>query len=781
MVSEENGSADQALIERINQRLAMFLGDGVADWERDELAEKLADLTPDARAQALRHLPVVWPVSYALYYSVVGQAAKAATCLHPSQFSAWINTALDVYEADGLRQAQLFLESVEENFLCQIRGEAGVRLAEVEHRLLPYARSLLERDVTLAPSSLASFDTSTVFLPAAVEAFPTQAQNFLFYKFTITFLLALDRLGTFRGREDFNRPEEMHPVATFLDRFAERQLACDLFYLAEAIRITARLHHDFSGLMADVSALKSGLLRITPQVPEILDQGGLVMSLQRWVVEKVVGVFDGVSALPEAIAEAVAEHYALGLEAGASMVLARTLYQFAETLVAPYLPGQSLAFMGELAVAAAYEGICRRQGERQEKIIEALSRMISDQQSTTPKEEAEACPEDSGAGRSSVDEDQGSMLLGRPGADVESEDLKEQLNQGVLRIGGLEFELSAELFALLREMVAEGGRIPAEWIVSAVGRAGSGLDPVVNVGEEDDAESLAVGPMAYDEWDYRRAGFRKQWCQVQVKQIVPVAGTFVANTLAKYRGLLISLRRQFEMMSVTEAMVRRQRDGDEIDLDAVIEAVTDLKAGVSPSERLYIRLQRNDRQIAVLFLIDMSSSTEGWVSTALKESLILMCEALSALGDRYAIYGFSGMRRLRSEIFTVKEFDEPYDSTIKGRIAAITPKEYTRMGPAIRHASQLLAKTEARIRLLITLSDGKPEDYDGYKGAYAIEDTRHALIEAKNLGIHPFCITVDKEAHAYMAHMYGEVNYIFIDQVAKLPRRMPEIYRNLTT
>ncbi len=103
------------------------------------------------------------------------------------------------------------------------------------------------------------------------------------------------------------------------------------------------------------------------------------------------------------------------------------------------------------------------------------------------------------------------------------------------------------------------------------------------------------------------------------------------------------------------------------------------------------------------------------------------------------------------------------------------------MAPAIRHASQILKQTEAKIRLLITLSDGKPEDYDGYKGVYAIEDTRHALIEAKSSGVHPFCITVDKQAHDYMAHMYGEVNYIFIDKLAKLPLRMPEIYRNLTT
>ncbi|MFN2368695.1 MAG: VWA domain-containing protein, partial [Desulfurivibrionaceae bacterium] len=107
--------------------------------------------------------------------------------------------------------------------------------------------------------------------------------------------------------------------------------------------------------------------------------------------------------------------------------------------------------------------------------------------------------------------------------------------------------------------------------------------------------------------------------------------------------------------------------------------------------------------------------------------------------------------------------------------------EYTRMGPPIRHAAKILGEVDARVKLLIVLSDGKPEDYDDYKGDYAIEDTRHALIEAKAAGIHPFCITIDQQAHDYNAHMYGEVNYIFLDKVENLPIRMPAIYRNLTT
>jgi len=139
------------------------------------------------------------------------------------------------------------------------------------------------------------------------------------------------------------------------------------------------------------------------------------------------------------------------------------------------------------------------------------------------------------------------------------------------------------------------------------------------------------------------------------------------------------------------------------------------------------------------------------------------------------------MRRTRSEIYHIKGFDEPYTDEIRGRIAAIAPVDYTRMGPPILHFTGVLAKMDARVRLLIILTDGKPEDYDNYKGEYAIEDTRHALIEAKNAGIHPFCITIDREAQDYMGRMFGEINYTFINDVRKLPLRVPEIYRMLTS
>ena len=234
------------------------------------------------------------------------------------------------------------------------------------------------------------------------------------------------------------------------------------------------------------------------------------------------------------------------------------------------------------------------------------------------------------------------------------------------------------------------------------------------------------------------------------------------------------------MLRPSRRVVRRRRQGDDIDLDALIEALCDTQAGLSPSDRLFTRALRIERDITALFLVDMSHSTAGWIGLAVKEALVLLAEALEAVGDSYGIYGFSGMRRSRSELYHIKHPEEAYGTVVQQRIAAITPREYTRMGPPIRHLTKKLLGSPSKIRLLVVISDGKPEDYDDYKGQYAIEDTRKALLEARGCGVHPFCITIDKAAHEYLAHMFGRGNYIFVNDVSMLPTKMSEIYRRLT-
>ncbi|MDH5535217.1 MAG: nitric oxide reductase activation protein, partial [Betaproteobacteria bacterium] len=290
------------------------------------------------------------------------------------------------------------------------------------------------------------------------------------------------------------------------------------------------------------------------------------------------------------------------------------------------------------------------------------------------------------------------------------------------------------------------------------------------------------GAFFYNEWDHRRRHYRKNWCVLRELDVHPGSPRFVDATLEKYRPQVTSLKRTFELLRGEDKLLKKQPDGDDIDLDAVITAYADMKSGMELSQRLLMKRHKAERDLAVMFMVDMSGSTKGWINDVEREALVMLCEALEVLGDRYAIYGFSGITRKRCEIYRVKRFDENYGEAVRSRIAGIQPQDYTRMGAAIRHLSTLLNQVDARVKLMITLSDGKPDDYsDHYRGEYGIEDTRQALIEAHRSGIKPFCITIDREARDYLPHMYGAVNWTLVDDVARLPLKVADIYRRLTS
>ena len=338
---------------------------------------------------------------------------------------------------------------------------------------------------------------------------------------------------------------------------------------------------------------------------------------------------------------------------------------------------------------------------------------------------------------------------------------------------------------LLTSVYLDFGEIPPDYLTPA----GDGeYDPNLVFDQPEDADSVwqgtyhEKGAELYPEWDHGRQHYRKNWCVMREKPVTPVYDDFYRDTLCKHAGLVRHLRKKFEALRDENRLEKRQTQGDEIDLDALIEALADARDGSEMSDRLFMRTHRAERNIAVAFLVDMSGSTKGWINEAEREALILLCEALELLGDRYAIYGFSGTTRKRCELFRIKTFDKRYDDEVKARISGIRPQEYTRMGFALRHMSKLLNRVEARTRVLVTLSDGRPDDYfDVYRGVYGIEDTRMALMEASRTGIHPFCITLDREARDYLPHMYGAARYIILDDVRQLPVKVTDIYRRITT
>lgn len=337
----------------------------------------------------------------------------------------------------------------------------------------------------------------------------------------------------------------------------------------------------------------------------------------------------------------------------------------------------------------------------------------------------------------------------------------------------------------LSSIMLDLGEIPPEYLSPA----GEGeYDPSLFEDESGDAADVwsgtyhEEGAHLYNEWDRARQAYKKDWCVLREIEIEPGDVDFYQQTLERYAGHVRSLRRTFEILRGEDRLLKRQRDGEDIDIDALVEAWGDIHMGLEMSDQVFTRMHREERNIAVAFMVDMSGSTRGWINEAEREALILLAESLETLGDRYAIYGFSGWTRKRCDLYRVKTFADPWDEAVIARVCNIEPKDYTRMGAPIRHLTQKLNGVDARTKLLVTLSDGKPDDYDlEYRGEYGIEDTRQALFEARRQGVHPFCITIDKEGQDYLPHMYGAANYVVLDDIAQLPLKVSDIYRRITS
>jgi len=291
----------------------------------------------------------------------------------------------------------------------------------------------------------------------------------------------------------------------------------------------------------------------------------------------------------------------------------------------------------------------------------------------------------------------------------------------------------------------------------------------------------------YPEWDYRIQDHRINWCRVIERAADRGSDECVSVTLTAYRSTVRSLRRFFE--GLRPPAFRRlagQPEGEDLDVDAVVRRAAEQRAGLEGGDRIYIRHEKKERDVAVLFLVDVSGSTGRQIDGGRrvidveKESLVLLCEALDAVGDQYALYAYSGQGRGSVEIRTIKAFEERLGTTTAQRVGGLSPGQQNRDGAAIRHAVAKLRQQDVKTRLLLLLSDGRPLDGE-YKDEYALEDTKAALREARREGIHPFCVTIDREADGYVRSMYGNVDYTVIDRVELLPGKLPRIYQRLTT
>lgn len=297
----------------------------------------------------------------------------------------------------------------------------------------------------------------------------------------------------------------------------------------------------------------------------------------------------------------------------------------------------------------------------------------------------------------------------------------------------------------------------------------------------------AAARFRYPEWDHRSEAYRPDAVTVHVRAALEGPQAWVDSTLARNQALLSRVRRRFEMLQAHRMRLHRQLDGEEPDLNAWVEAWADLRAGQPMSTRLYQTTRPARRDMAVLILTDVSGSTDGWLSAdrrvidVEREALLLVNRALGSMRERHALHAFSGEGPHGVVVRVLKDFDEHRSDLVARRIASLEPEHYTRAGAALRHATATLMQQSAHHRLLLLLSDGKPNDIDRYEGRYGVEDLRQAATEARLQGIHLFCLTVDRQAAAYLPQVFGPHHYAMLPRPERLPLVLLEWMRRLAS
>jgi nitric oxide reductase NorD protein len=377
------------------------------------------------------------------------------------------------------------------------------------------------------------------------------------------------------------------------------------------------------------------------------------------------------------------------------------------------------------------------------------------------------------------DEDDGSAGMWMIQLDDPQEHVEDPM--GLQRPGDRDHEKDAD------ELADSLSELPEARLVTTPGAPAEVLaseDPPARVAASPGTERHSVG-IAYPEWDYRIAAYHPARAVVRERPAPAGEPGWVRSTLRDHARDVERVRRRFERLRPRRHRVGRELDGDDVDIAAWTAAWADLRAGRGGEGRWYEAVRQIRRDIAISLLVDVSGSTDAWLAgrqriiDVEKEAVLLLCEALDALGDRYAVTAFSGQGPDAVSLDAVKGFHEPYGDAVRLRIAGLEHDRSTRMGAALRHTTALLSRESARHRLLILLTDGKPNDVDLYEGRYGIEDTRQAVAEARLQGLYPFCLTVDREAPAYLPRLFGAGSYAVLRKVVTLPQVLVDVVRRL--
>lgn len=745
--------------------------------------EDLGRRHPEAIVPALRSLPRV--------YEEAGE----------EQIAAWFETGASVARDNpdaGL--AYFALES---------RTSLKVLAASSTAAALEECQGLLRKVIQMlsgAPVSIRGVDAPTlrppleefpaeneVALPYRIGWYTTHEENLRVYRFLAATLAGRRDFGTYEFRPSDSASDAAIPAGHALWRHIaespDADLLEELFLLAEGRRVHARLCRLYRGMAADAEWVAAGLLERSgreragsraeridclfavtllpelPALPEWLPArvALLVRRLTLPLAAESATVADSMR-VAELLAGALARSEAMSVRAEPGTDALVLDESTAGALFDPYLDDEGGAF------EPAAEPRERGEGARAGDLLQGRKIEVDG--------EAEDGP--GGSRPLSADElrrllDAGGALRVAPGEGADAESVGLYVTDLIGKVPASDLD---RLRRMLGNPEETAQRAPKRW-----------LD-----GPRDGAT------FAYDEWDYHIGDYRSRWCLLREIGLEGDSGEFFNQALSEYARLIPEVRRQFQQIRPEMyRVVRGLEDGEDFDLNAAVDARVDLRAGRAPTSKLYVARKREERDVATLFLVDMSASTDEpliadggaqaragrarRIIDVTKETLVVMAAALEEIGDAYAIYGFSGHGRENVEVYRVKSFAESLTVTVKGRLGAIEPKRSTRMGTALRHGVEKLAAVSSRSKHLFLLSDGFPQDYDygqdRRSNVYGIRDTAVALREAESAGVTPFCITVDKAGHDYLRQMCDESRYMVIEDIAALPGELPKIYQRI--
>lgn len=296
-------------------------------------------------------------------------------------------------------------------------------------------------------------------------------------------------------------------------------------------------------------------------------------------------------------------------------------------------------------------------------------------------------------------------------------------------------------------------------------------------------DNTASSGIPYPEWDYKKRAYKPNWCFLQEIRNEEQHPEWIATTATKHAALVLSLKRQFASLTSEFLKLKRQPNGSDFDIDAVVDSQVQLRTGHTPSEAIYLNQKKDIHDVSALLLLDLSYSTDSWVKDtrvldAIMETVYCVGEVIEDYIDSFAVAGFSSNTRRSCRFELIKDFEEPWQKA-KLHFGALQPQGYTRIGPALRHAQELLINQQASRKIVILVTDGRPCDYDRYEGTYGIKDVRKAIETGKLHGLTTHAFAIEKQATETFPMMFSRHHFDVVNKPDQLSQTMSKLFSKL--